>query len=117
MVWLALTTIGGGSRSSLTPGVPPWRKDGAGVYCPMVLWLGRRDAAGLAVRVKLTSSYEEAVHVGYAVSTTISGLGQWGWLTVALAGIDVALVRDWVEESYLKIAPRRFVAELDARRR
>jgi hypothetical protein len=99
------------------PGVPPWRKDGTGVHGPMFLWLGRRDARAAAVCVKLTGSYDEAVHVGCAVPTTISGLGQWGWLTVPLAGIDMALARDWVEESYRNVAPTRLVAELDARRR
>ena len=99
------------------PGVPPWRRDGAGVFGPMFLWLGHREATDPAVSVKLTGSYEEAVHVGHAVPTTISGLGQWGWLTVPLAGIDLALLRDWVEESYRNVAPRRLVAELDARRR
>jgi hypothetical protein len=83
----------------------------------MFLWLGRPDAAAPAVCVKLTRSYDEAVHIGYAVPTTRSGLGQWGWLTVPLAGIDVALLRDWVEESYRNVAPRRLVAELDTRRR
>lgn len=83
----------------------------------MFLWLGQRHEAAPAVCVKLTGSYEEAVQVGHAVPTTISGLGQWGWLTVPLAAIDVALVRDWVEESYRNVAPRRLVAEFDARSR
>ena len=99
------------------PGVPPWRKDGTGVYGPMFLWLGRRDAVAPSVCVKLTGSYEEAVQVGRATPTTMSGLGQWGWLTVPLAGIDLELVRDWVEESYRNVAPKKFIAELDARRR
>ena len=99
------------------PGVPPWRKDGVGVHGPMFLWLGRRDAAAPAVCVKLTDSYEEAVQVGRAEPTTNSGLGQWGWLTFPLAGIDMALAQDWVEESYRNVAPTRLVAELDARRR
>jgi len=97
------------------PGVPPWRKDNVGVYGPMFLWMGQRDSPAPAVCVKLTRSYEEAMAVGRATRTTISGLGQWGWLTVPLTGIDVALVCDWVEESYRNVAPKRFVAELDAR--
>ena len=97
------------------PGVPPWMKEG-GVYGPMFLWMGRRDAKVPFVCVKLTTSYEEAVAVASAERTTISGLGQWGWLTVRLAEVDVTLVCDWVEESYRNVAPRRFLAALDARR-
>ena len=83
----------------------------------MFLWMGQRDAEDPAVCVKLTTSYEEAMAVADAEPTTISGLGQWGWLTVRLAQADVHLLCDWVEESYRNVAPRRFVAELDARRR
>ena len=97
------------------PGVPPWMKQG-GVYGPMFLWMGRRHAEVPFVCVKLTTSYEEAVAVASAERTTISGLGQWGWLTVRLAEVDVALVCDWVEESYRNVAPRRFVAALDTGR-
>lgn len=95
------------------PGIPPWRKEG--VHGPMFLWMGQRDADVPSVCVKLTRAYEEAVAVAGATPTTISGLGQWGWLTVRLGAVDVALFSDWVEESYRNVAPRRFVAELDAR--
>ena len=54
--------------------------------------------------------------VAQATPTTISGLGQWGWLTVRLNAVDVALACDWVDESYGNVAPRRFVVELDRRR-
>jgi predicted DNA-binding protein (MmcQ/YjbR family) len=94
------------------PGIPRWRKDG--VYGPMFLWMGQRDADTPAVSVKLSGSRDEAVAVAHATPTTISGLGQWGWLTVRLGAVDVTLVCDWVEESYRNVAPKRFVTELDA---
>jgi hypothetical protein len=97
------------------PGAPPWRKDGQGVHGPMFLWMGQRSVAAPAVCVKLTRSYEEAVAVAQAEPTTISGLGQWGWLTVRLGAVDADLACDWVEESYRNVAPTRFVAELDRR--
>jgi hypothetical protein len=96
------------------PGSPPWIKEG-GIFGPMFLWMGRRDADPPFVCVKLTTSYEEAVAVAAAERTTISGLGQWGWLTVRLPEVDVTLVCAWVEESYRNVAPKRFVAELDRR--
>ena len=97
------------------PGVPPWRKAGEGVNGPMFLWLGRRDAETPVLSVKLTRSYDTAVALAGATPTTMSGLGQWGWLTLPLASVDDELVRDWIEESYRNVAPKRCVAELDAR--
>jgi predicted DNA-binding protein (MmcQ/YjbR family) len=94
---------------------PQWRK--GLVHGPMFLWLGRRDAETHFVSVKLTSSYDQAVSLAQAVRTTTSGLGQWGWLTIPLSALDVDLVCDWVEESYRNIAPKKLVAELDARPR
>lgn len=100
------------------PGPPPWRKDGQGVYGPMFLWLGRRDAEAPAVAVKLSVSRDMALAVAGGRPTTISGLGQWGWVTIPLdERADVELLCDWIEESYRDVAPRRRVAELDARRR
>jgi len=99
------------------PGVPPWRKDGEGVYGPMFLWLGQPDRADPAVAVKLDVSYDAAIAIAEATPTTMSGLGQWGWLTVALRGVDVDLLCDWVEESYRNVAPKQRLAELDARRK
>jgi hypothetical protein len=86
-----------------------------GLHGPMFLWMGQRDAGAPAISVKLTSAYEEAIAMAHASPTTISGLGQWGWLTVPLAEVDLSLACDWVEESYRNVAPRRFVTELDGR--
>jgi predicted DNA-binding protein (MmcQ/YjbR family) len=98
------------------PGVPPWRKDGEGVYGPMFLWLGHREAETPTASVKLTASYDAAVALAAATPTTMSGLGQWGWLTVPFdRPVDLPLLCDWVEESYRNVAPRRCVVELDAR--
>lgn len=97
------------------PGPPPWRREKEGVYGPMFLWLGRREAEIPSVHVKLSRSRDEAMAIAAALPTTFSGLGQWGWLAVPLAGVDVGLLCDWVDESYRNVAPRRFIAELDAR--
>lgn len=95
---------------------PPWRRHL--VHGPMFLWLGRRDAPTPAIAVRLTTSFDQAIAVAGATPTTMSGLGQWGWLTVRLdaTDLDVELVCDWVEESYRNNAPKKLVAELDAPR-
>ena len=93
---------------------PPWRRHL--VHGPMFVWLGRRDADDPAVCVRLERSYDVAVAVAGAERTTISGLGQWGWLTVRLARApSVSVVCDWVDESYRRVAPKKLVAELDRR--
>ena len=84
------------------------------VYGPMFLWLGSREAAAPAVSVKLKASYDQAVTIGGATPMTASGLGQWGWLTVPLVGADLDFVRDWVEESYRNVAPKKLLAEWDS---
>lgn len=45
------------------------------------------------------------------------GLGKHGWVSVRFDGehTPVDLLCDWLEESYRTIAPKRLVAELDAR--
>lgn len=97
----------------------PWGfpvvKVGTGAkWPPVFLWLGKRDAPDHAVYVKLTESYEQAVALAGATPTTISGVGQFGRLTIALPVEDLELLFDWVDESYRNVAPKRLVAQLDA---
>ncbi|MGW0228035.1 hypothetical protein ACWDWO_06965 [Actinopolymorpha singaporensis] len=92
---------------------PPRRRGNGLVYGPMFLWLSRPQAPTPAVSVKLRASYDQAVTVGAATPTTMSGLGQWGWLTVPLPHADLDLVRDWIDESYRTVAPKKLLAELD----
>lgn len=91
---------------------PRWRRHL--IHGPVFLWLGGPGAN--EVSVKLTTSHEAARALAGAVPTTTSGLGQWGWLTVPLASVDVDLVCDWVEESYRNVAPKKLVRQLDDRR-
>jgi hypothetical protein len=98
----------------------PWGqpvvKVATGSKCPpLFLWLGARDANTHAVYVKLTTAYEQAIAVAGAFPTAMSGVGQWGRLTIPLPVSDIDLLLDWVDESYRNVAPRRFVVELDRR--
>lgn len=94
---------------------PVWRRHL--VHGPMFLWLGHRDAEEPAIAVKLIDSVDVAMSTAQAVRTTHSGLGQWGWLTVRLDAAPIGLLCDWVDESYRTQAPKRLIAELDARSR
>lgn len=82
---------------------------------PLFLWLGVRDATTHAVYVKLTTAYEQAVAMADAFPTTMSGVGQWGRLTIPLPVGDIHLLFDWVDESYRNTAPKRLVALLEHR--
>ena len=66
------------------------------------------------ITVKLVESHAHALSVDGAEPTGY-GLGKAGWLTVPVSGLPIATLRDWVEESYRIVAPKRLVAELDAR--
>jgi predicted DNA-binding protein (MmcQ/YjbR family) len=67
------------------------------------------------ITVKLDESREHALSVDGAAPTGY-GLGKAGWVTVPVAGVPVATLRDWVEESYRIVAPKRLVTELDTQR-
>jgi predicted DNA-binding protein (MmcQ/YjbR family) len=72
------------------------------------------DADADRMTVKLEESRAHALSVDGAHPARY-GLGRSGWVTLPLGapGVDVELVRDWVEESYRIVAPKSLVAELD----
>ena len=65
--------------------------------------------------VKLAESHAHALAIDGAEPTGY-GLGRAGWVTVPFraADVSVAVLRDWVEESYRIRAPKKLVAKLDA---
>ncbi len=67
------------------------------------------------IAVKLAESHAHALAIDGAEPTGY-GLGKAGWVTVPLRapGVSVDILRDWVEESYRIVAPKRLVVELDA---
>lgn len=93
----------------------PWGEDVAKAGGKVFVFLGGRDSRRMTV--KLVESHPHALSIEGAEPTGY-GLGRSGWVTVPLRapGVSPGLLRDWVEESYRIVAPRRLVAELDARR-
>jgi predicted DNA-binding protein (MmcQ/YjbR family) len=67
------------------------------------------------ITVKLDESHAHALSIE-AAQPAGYGLGKSGWVTVPVRadGLGVALLREWVEESYRIVAPKKLVAELDA---
>ena len=71
----------------------------------------------IAIAVKLDDSQQQAL-MAPGASPTGYGLGSAGWVTIPLGGRTTpppAVLKDWIEESYRRVAPKRLVAELDAR--
>jgi predicted DNA-binding protein (MmcQ/YjbR family) len=95
----------------------PWNERVVKVRGKVFVFLGRQEEGDEpAVTVKLAESHGHALSVDGATPTGY-GLGKAGWVTVPVTGVPLATLRDWVEESYRIVAPKRLVAELDARGR
>jgi predicted DNA-binding protein (MmcQ/YjbR family) len=93
----------------------PWGERVAKVNRKVFVFLGpdeRRDRP--LVTVKLVESHGHAMSIDGAEPTGY-GLGRAGWVNVPLDSpeVDLDLLRDWVEESYRIVAPKRLVAVLD----
>jgi predicted DNA-binding protein (MmcQ/YjbR family) len=71
----------------------------------------------LGLSLKLPRSGAAALTLPFTQPTGY-GLGRSGWVTARIAketDAPLELLREWVEESYRAVAPRKLVKELDAR--
>jgi predicted DNA-binding protein (MmcQ/YjbR family) len=92
----------------------PWEGDVVvKVRGKILVFLGPTGSRRMSV--KLAESHAHALAIEGAEPTGY-GLGKAGWVTVPLRapGVSLDVLRDWVEESYRIVAPKRLVAELDA---
>ena len=96
----------------------PWGERVAKVGKKVFAFLGTAEGnKGLSLSVKLPRSSFEALELPFAEATGY-GLGKAGWVTATFEGADaipVALLTAWIDESYRAVAPKKLVAELDAR--
>jgi len=92
----------------------PWGEDVAKVRGKIFVFLGPPGARRMTV--KLEESHSHALSIEGAEPTGY-GLGKSGWVTVPLRaeGVNLPLLRDWIEESYRIVAPKRLAADLDTR--
>lgn len=90
----------------------PWGEDVVKAGGKIFVFFGQTSSRRLTV--KLDESHGHALSVEGAEPTGY-GLGKSGWVTVPLRapGVSLDLLRDWVEESYRIVAPKRLVAKLD----
>ena len=96
----------------------PWGENVAKVAKKVFVFFGSEGSPYWpGMTVKLRESHQAALGVPGAEPTGY-GLGRSGWvsLTFRAEGLPpVAVLRDWIEESYRIVAPKKLVAELDAR--
>jgi predicted DNA-binding protein (MmcQ/YjbR family) len=91
----------------------PWGDTVVKVRKKIFLFLGA-DEDVVRLSIKLSESHGHATSVPDAAPTGY-GLGKAGWvsLTVRAGDPSIDLLRDWVEESYRLVAPKRLAALLD----
>ena len=91
----------------------PWGDRVAKVRGKIFVFLGDATADTWRITIKLDEAHDHALSIDGARPTGY-GLGRAGWVTVPVAGLQLDVLRDWVEESYRLVAPKRLVNELDA---
>jgi predicted DNA-binding protein (MmcQ/YjbR family) len=92
----------------------PWDHTAIKVKGKMFLVLGGTDEF-LSVTVKLPLTGKDALGLAFA-SPTGYGLGKSGWVSAQFGQKDeipVDMLREWIDESYRSIAPKRLVGTLD----
>jgi predicted DNA-binding protein (MmcQ/YjbR family) len=91
----------------------PWGESVVKVRGKVFVFLGS-PSAGLHMSVKLPESATLALGLPFAEPTGY-GLGKSGWVTVTFAArarVPVALLKQWIDESYRAVAPRALVSRL-----
>jgi predicted DNA-binding protein (MmcQ/YjbR family) len=92
----------------------PWEEDTvAKVRGKIFVFFGGPESTRMTV--KLVESHGHALSIDGAKPSAY-GLGKSGWMTVPLRaeGVSEGVLRDWIEESYRIVAPKRLVAQLQA---
>jgi predicted DNA-binding protein (MmcQ/YjbR family) len=93
----------------------PWGHRAIKVKKKAFLFMGGEKGT-LSLSLKLPLSGRVALIHGFA-SPTGYGLGKSGWVTARFQAKDVvpiALLKQWIDESYRAIAPSKLVDRLDA---
>jgi predicted DNA-binding protein (MmcQ/YjbR family) len=98
----------------------PWGESVAKVNKKVFVFLGVDDGSyplGITVKLKDDAAHAHAM-TSPGAEPAGYGLGKAGWVRIPLEekGAPAAeLLCDWVEESFRTIAPKKLIAELDAR--
>jgi predicted DNA-binding protein (MmcQ/YjbR family) len=93
----------------------PWGEIALKVRGKVFVFLGGNEDGGLGLSVKLPRSQTAALDQPWAQPTGY-GLGKSGWVSARFAPDEappLELLREWIDESYRAVAPKKLVAALD----
>jgi predicted DNA-binding protein (MmcQ/YjbR family) len=93
----------------------PWGERVVKVNKKVFVFLGRAEGDELGLSVKLPASKGMALLLPFAAPTGY-GLGKAGWVTARFGPKDkppLEMLRQWLDESYRAVAPRKLIDELD----
>ena len=97
----------------------PWGEDVAKVGGKIFVFLGLgEDSSNLAMTVKLHNDWHHHALSVPGAEPTGYGLGRSGWVTVPFRDTtpEIDVLKDWIEESYRLVAPKKLIAELEKSR-
>ena len=97
----------------------PWGEVVTKVRKKVFVFYGAKDSLerGVGFSVKLPHSGPLVLGQPFAAPTGY-GLGRAGWVSVRVLPGEappLEVMKSWIDESYRAIAPKRLIAELDAR--
>ncbi len=91
----------------------PWGETAIKVKGKTFLFMRSEDHE-LSLSVKLPQSREDALALPFTEPTHY-GLGKSGWVTSSFKrgdDVPVGVLKDWIDESYRAVAPKKLLAEL-----
>lgn len=96
----------------------PWGESVAKVKGKVFVFFGTEDHPESGISLKLSDSHGQAMSLR-DVEPTGYGLGRSGWVSIPFkgSGVPIAVLRDWIDESYRLVAPRKLIALLDGEKR
>jgi predicted DNA-binding protein (MmcQ/YjbR family) len=92
----------------------PWGDRVMKVNKKVFVFMGQHEDGSVGISTKLPQSAEIALALPFAEPTGY-GLGKSGWVSARFAPkekVPVAMLKEWIEESYRAIAPKKLVATL-----
>ncbi len=92
----------------------PWGHRTLKVKKKAFVFMGNDENGGFSLSVKLPESGQAALSLPFTEPTGY-GLGKSGWVSAAFApkvAIPVELLKSWLRESYLAVAPKKLAAQV-----
>lgn len=95
----------------------PWGESVIKVKGKVFVFLGRKDGDEVGCSLKLPHTGDAALGLPFCTPTGY-GLGKSGWVSASFPKgkkVPVALLLEWLDESYRAVAPKTLVAQLPPR--